>query len=297
MTFLNWWKSRPPIRLTSVSTPVVGITWEYAARAEPGLADQLFTFLRDRRVLFETPRSMEDPVLVLKSVRKMRSWLLTAQMQIKPGNGTYFILARLLDSCKRCQTVLEHPQAQGNGRMNKDQWQALTEMREEFVHALLELRELADQRVADDLIAQVTTGYIAPLFEEAMLYASSSTGSWLPVPACLPAKDGSAQIIDDLIVGHVRVDEEISSDGRIVTKWLTVPYVWPLEFRQPRDWHEVLVGVCFDHGDGADPAQALSKQEIDAELLAELAGPASADQPDDQIFFQQVLAQPIRPVT
>jgi hypothetical protein len=295
MTFLNWWKSRPLIRLTSISTPVVGITWEYAARAEPGLADQLFTLLRDRRALFETTRSMEDPVLVLKSVRKIRSWLLTAQMQIKPGNGPYFILARLLDSCQRCQSVLER--TQGNRRMNKDQWQALTEMREEFVHALLELRELADQRVADDLIAKVTTGYIAPLFEEAMLYASSKTGSWLPVPACLPAKDGSAQIIDDLIVGHVRIDEEISSDGRVVTKWLAVPRVWPLEFRQPRDWHEVLVGVCFDHGDDADPARVLSKQEIDAELLAELADPVPAGQPDDQVFFRQVLAQPIRPVT
>jgi hypothetical protein len=293
MTFLNWWKSRPLIRPTSISTPVVGITWEYAARAEPGLADQLFTFLSDRRALFETTRSMEDPVLVLKSVRKIRSWLLTAQTQIKPGNGPYFILARLLDSCRRCQTVLER--TQGNRRMNKDQWQALTEMREEFVHALLELRELADQRVADDLIPRVTTGYIAPLFEEAMLYASSETGSWLPVPACLPAKDGSARIVDDLIVGHVRIDEELSSDGRIVTKWLAVPFVWPLEFRQPRDWHDVLVGVCFDHGDDADPARVVSKQEIDAELLAELADPEPAGQPDDQVFFQQV--QPILPVT
>jgi hypothetical protein len=236
---------------------------------------------------------MEDPVLVLKSVRKIRSWLLTAQMQIKPGNGPYFILARLLNSCQRCQTVLEH--TQGNRRMNKDQWQALTEMREEFVHALLELRELADQRLADDLIARVATGYIAPLFEEAMLYAASKTGSWLPVPACLPARDGSARIIDDLIVGHVRIDEELSSDGRIVTKWLTAPYVWPLEFRQPRDWHEVLVGVSFEHGDNAGPPQVLSKQEVDAELLAELADPEPADQPDDQIFWSQV--QPIRPVT
>jgi hypothetical protein len=293
MTFLNWWKSRPLIRLTSISTPVVGITWEYAARAQPGLADQLFTFLRDRRAMFETTRSMEDPVLVLKSVRKIRSWLLTAQMQIKPGNGPYFILARLLDSCQRCQAVLER--SLGNRRMNKDQWQALTEMREEFVHALLELRELADQRVADDLIARVTTGYLAPLFAEAMQYAAAKRGSWLPVPACLPAKDGSARIIDDLIVGHVRIDEELSSDGRIVTKWLAVPYVWPLEFRQPRNWHEVLVGVCFDRDNNAGPAHVLSKQEVDAELLAELLQPEPADYPDDQIFWSQV--QPIRPVT
>jgi len=138
MTFLNWWKSRPLIRLTNISTPVVGITWEYVARAEPGLADQLFTFLSDRRALFETTRSMENPVLVLKSVRKIRSWLLTAQTQIKPGNGPYFILARLLDSCRRCQSALEH--SPRNGRMNKDQWQALTQLREEFLHALLELR-------------------------------------------------------------------------------------------------------------------------------------------------------------
>jgi hypothetical protein len=293
MTFLNWWKSRPLIRLTDISTPVVGITWEYAARAQPGLADQLFTFLSDRRALFETTRSMEDPVLVLKSVRKIRSWLLTAHMQMKPGSGPHFILGRLLDSCRRCQTVLEH--TAGNRRMNKDQWQALTEMREEFLHALLELRELADQRVADDLIARVMTGYIAPLFEEAMLYASSKTGSWLPVPACLPANDGSPRIIDDLIVGHVRVDEELCSDGRIVTRWLVVPHVWPLEFRQPRNWQEILVGVCFDRDNNADPAQVLSKQEVDADLLAELLDPDPADYLDDQIFWSQV--QPIRPVT
>jgi hypothetical protein len=277
MTFRDWWKSRPLLRLTNISTPVFGITWEYAARAEPGLADQLFTFLSDRRALFETTRSMEDPVLVLKSVRKIRSWLLTAQMQVKPGNVPYSILARLLDSCRRCQSVFE--QAPGTRRMNKDQWQALTQLREEFVRELLVLRELADQRVADDLIAKVVTGYMAPLFEEAMLYASAAAGSWWPVPACLPAKDGSASIIDDLIVGHVRVDEEISPDGRIVTKWLAVPQVWPLEFRQPRDWHLVLVGVCFGRG---DPAQALGAGEVGAELLAEL------DSLDQQIFFQQV---------
>ena len=280
MTFRGWWKSRPLIRLTDVSTPVVGITWEYVARAEPGLADQLFTFLSDRRALFETTRSTEDPVLVLKSVRKVRSWLLTAQTQIKPGNGPYFILARLLDSCRRCQSALEH--SPGNGRMNKDQWQALTQLREEFLHALLQLRELADQRVADDLIAKVMTGYMAPLFEEAMLYASAKAGSWWPVPACLPAKDGSARIIDDLIVGHVRADEEISSDGTIVTKWLAVPQAWPLEFRQPRDWHLVLVDVCFDRGDDRDPARVLSEDDVGAELLAEL------DFPDQQLFFQQV---------
>ena len=280
MAFLNWWKSRPLIRLTSISTPVIGITWEYAARAEPGLADQLFTFLSDRRALFETTRSMEDPVLILKSVRKIRSWLLTAQMQIKPGNGPYFIVAMLLDSCRRCQSVLEH--APGNRRVNKDQWQALTQMREEFLHALLELRELADQHVAGDLIAKVMTGYMAPLFEEAMLYASAQAGSWWPVPACLPAKDGSARIIDDLIVGHVRADEEISSDGRIVTKMLAVPHTWPLEFREPRDWHQVLVGVCFDRGDDADPAQVLGQDDVGAELLAEL------ELPDQQVFFQQV---------
>jgi hypothetical protein len=280
MAFRDWWKSRPLLRLTNISTPVIGITWEYAARDEPGLADQLFTFLSDRRALFETSRTMEDPVLVLKSVRKIRSWLLTAQLQMKPGNGPYSVLTELLDSCRRCQSVLE--QAPGNRRMNKDQWQALTLLREEFVRALLVLRELADQRVADDLIVRVTTGYMAPLFEEAMRYASAQAGSWWPVPACLPAKDGSASIIDDLIVGHVRVDEEISSDGRILTKWLAVPPVWPLEFRQPSDWHLVLVAVCFDRGDNTGPARVLSEDDVGAELLADL------ELPDQHVFFQQV---------
>jgi hypothetical protein len=61
-----------------------------------------------------------------------------------------------------------------------------------------------------------------------------------------------------------------------------VPQAWPLEFRQPRDWHLVLAGACFGRGDDADPAQVLSEDDVGAELLADL------DVPDQQVFFQQV---------
>ena len=61
---------RKRVRLTGISTPVVGASWEYSV-SEPDCADKLLTFLENRRVLY-SHLSHKCPKGVIESVSKIR---------------------------------------------------------------------------------------------------------------------------------------------------------------------------------------------------------------------------------
>lgn len=72
------------IKFTGISTPVAGLSWELT-KTDKEVAQQVVTFLEDRRVLFGD-RHMEDELLCYRSAGAIRAFL-TEQMQILKKNS------------------------------------------------------------------------------------------------------------------------------------------------------------------------------------------------------------------
>lgn len=87
------------IKFTGISTPVAGVSWELT-KTDKDVAQQVVTFLEDRRLLFGE-RHMEDELLCYRSAGAIRAFL-TEQMQgLKKGSPLRYSLGKMRAACRK----------------------------------------------------------------------------------------------------------------------------------------------------------------------------------------------------
>jgi hypothetical protein len=139
---------------------------------------------------------------------------------------------------------------------------ALMDLRKVFMQELPKLRGIVRVQLIYEVTTKITLGYIIPSFEYEMLLALDSPGSWRAVQAFIPDTDGTPRELP-VVLGYVRVDEDLAADGKIVIRWLAVPPERPLAEKQPHNWLELLFEACFDQSPDAEEP-SFSSGEIPA---------------------------------
>jgi hypothetical protein len=275
--FREWWASRPRVRVTGVTTPFVGMTWELKP-SDRQILEQLVTFLDDRSVLVVL-LGYEHRDRVLKSVRTMRSRIERDREQLPAGTAAHVILGDLLEACRKYLRLTEGIVSKGQyERLSLTEQEALTQLRRVFMDQLSKLKGIINVRLIDDVVAKVTIGYIIPVFEYEMQLALLAPGGWSPVPAFVPDENGMPRELPT-VLGHVRADENLVSDGKIIIRWLATPAEWSFSFKQPDNYHELLFEACFDRSGGAEDPSQVSEAIPDEMDLAS----------GDLLIFQQIL--------
>lgn len=95
----NSYSAHVGFRLTGFSTPVAGLSWELT-KTDKQVAQQVVTFLEDRRLLFGE-RHMEDELLCYRSAGAIRAYL-TDQMQVlKEASPLRHSLGMMRAACRR----------------------------------------------------------------------------------------------------------------------------------------------------------------------------------------------------
>lgn len=277
--FRDWWASRPRARVTGVSTPFVGMAWELEPSCRLVL-EQLVTYLDNRRVLVAFFRT-ESSGYVLESVLDIRLRIQKYREQIPADTAAHAILGKLLEACRQYLTQTEDlasQQAQP-ARLSPLEELALIRLRQTFLLELHRLKGIINVPFVDEFVTKVTLGYMIPAFEYEMRSALSAPGCWRPVHAFVPEENGTPYELP-IVLGYVRADEELSSDGKIVTRWLAIPPKWPFAVKQqPHNWHELLFEACFDRSADAEYPQRVS------ENIPHNAGVVNRD----LIIFKQML--------
>ncbi len=105
---------RPRIgkRLTGVSTPFGGASWETVPDAEKEALTRLVTFLEDRRVLY-SPTEVEVPRHCVESVLQIRQFLIAGAGQLPRDNEVAIAMRNMAGACRRFLDLATH----GDGHM------------------------------------------------------------------------------------------------------------------------------------------------------------------------------------
>lgn len=132
-------------RLTGVSTPFGGASWETVPDVERDALTRLVTVLEDRRVLYN-PTEVEVPWQCVDSVLRLREFLIADAGELHRDSQVAIAMRRMAGACRRFLDVATH----GDGHRplgprpgwNLDSWtfnQALGELRGQIGVYLAEL--------------------------------------------------------------------------------------------------------------------------------------------------------------
>jgi hypothetical protein len=118
-------------RLTGISTPIGGLTWEPPVD-ERDMARKLLVFLEDRRVLY-IPYDMEIGMYVVDSIQEIRDRLTQDLEQISKSSVLGESTAAMRASCRKFLTRTQKPPRRIHRYgMEGLFWQALGELRAIF---------------------------------------------------------------------------------------------------------------------------------------------------------------------
>ncbi len=106
--FFSRLRGRRRARLTSVTTPIFGLGWEYGT-SEREAIQGLFSYLESRRALW-IPFNSEDHERVVRSILDMRDRITTVQQHLRQGGPAIESVRRLRFTCERFLT--DTPQAE-----------------------------------------------------------------------------------------------------------------------------------------------------------------------------------------
>jgi hypothetical protein len=95
-------RGRRRARLTGVSTPLLGVSWEYGPSDREAVHD-LFVYLETRRALW-IPFNLEDHKHVVESILLMRDELTSIQRRLRYGSPASESVRRLRLTCERFLT-------------------------------------------------------------------------------------------------------------------------------------------------------------------------------------------------
>jgi hypothetical protein len=100
---------RPRIgkRLTGVSTPFGGASWETVPDVEREVLTRLVTFLEDRRVLYN-PSEVEVPRQCVDSVLRLREFLIAVAGQLPRDNAVAIAMRNMAGACRRFLDAASH---------------------------------------------------------------------------------------------------------------------------------------------------------------------------------------------
>jgi glycine cleavage system H protein len=97
-SFRRWRNRRRSFRLTGISTPVGGVSWEFS-NSEREVVRQLMIFIEDRAVLAPAP-PLRDPYRLLRSVDKIAAAATEAIQQLPENSQIAETLRQLRGSCR-----------------------------------------------------------------------------------------------------------------------------------------------------------------------------------------------------
>ncbi|SRR6266487_1900450 len=102
MKFFSRLRGRRHARLTGISTPLFGLSWEYGS-SEREAVQQLFAYLESRRALW-IPFNSEDHQQVVSSVLAMREQLTAVQRNLSSGSPAIDSIRTMRLTCERFLT-------------------------------------------------------------------------------------------------------------------------------------------------------------------------------------------------
>ena len=94
-------------RLTGVSTPFGGASWETVPDVEREALSRLVTFLEDRRVLYN-PTEVEVPEHCVESVLRLREFLIAGAGDLPRDSEVAIAMRSMAGACRRFLDVATH---------------------------------------------------------------------------------------------------------------------------------------------------------------------------------------------